>query len=155
MKKSILKYLLCFAILPLFASCNWQDLPSYDEAEISAVQFSYRWAGDRKDGLTGEPIVEEQRLTSNCTVDSANGLISVAIIVPDASGNFTEAVRASVSQSKLWAQATISTAARLSPMDGAAALGTPDDWTKDKKFVVKAANGKEKVWTVKVTSFTK
>lgn len=141
--------------LVFLASCDWQDLPSYDEAEISAFQFYHRWASEEKDPITGEPVVKEKRLETKVEIDSDNSIVSVEIQVPAASGDFTEAARSGVSLSKLWGQATVSTAARITPLDGGARLGTPDDWTKEKRFEVKAANGDVRIWTVKVVGFVK
>lgn len=82
-------------------------------------------------------------------------MVTAVVRVPDASGEFTESVRSSVSQSRLWGQVTVSTAARITPVDGSGKLGTPDDWTKERKFEVQAADGTVKVWTIRVTDFIK
>lgn len=138
-----------------FAACSWEDLPTYEEAEISAVQFYYRWASDAKDPITGEPVVKEQRLNVTSTVNSEAGTIDAVVTVPAASGDFTEAVRSQVSSSKLWGQVSVSTAARITPIEGSAALGTPDDWSSPRKFEVMAASGTKKVWTIKIVEFNK
>ena len=135
---STLKWVFLLICMPLLTACSWEDLPSYEEAEISAVQLYHRWASTDKDPITGEPVVKEKRL--NCQ---------------SAGGDFTEEVRNQVTQSKLWGQVTVSTAARITPVEGTANLGTPDDWTKERKFSVKAANGNTKIWTIKIVSFNK
>ena len=157
MKSFYLKTITCLVFcLPFLLSCNWQDLPSYDEAEISALQFYFRWASDdEKDAVTGEPVVKERRLETTYETDSKNAVVTAVVRVPDASGEFTESVRSSVSQSRLWGQVTVSTAARITPVDGSGKLGTPDDWTKERKFEVQAADGTVKVWTIRVTDFIK
>lgn len=152
---STLKWVFLLICMPLLTACSWEELPSYEEAEISAVQLYHRWASTDKDPITGEPVVKEKRLNCESAVDSENGVINVKVTVPEASGDFSEDVRNQVTQSKLWGQVTVSTAARITPIDGTAALGTPDDWTKDKKFSVKAANGTTKIWTIKVVSFSR
>ena len=125
---STLKWVFLLICMPLLTACNWEDLPSYEEAEISAVQLYHRWASTDKDPITGEPVVKEKRLNCQSTVDSENGVISVSVSVPDAGGDFTTEVRNQV---------------------------TPDDWTKERKFSVKAANGNTKIWTIKIVSFNK
>lgn len=155
MKILNIKWLLLLLSVTFITSCDWEDLPVYEEAEISAVQFYYRWASEDKDPITNEPVVKEQRLSTTSDVDSDNGLIKVSVTVPDASGDFTESVRSQVSTSKLWGQVTVSTAARITPIDGSAALGTPDDWSQDRKFSVMAADGSTKVWTIRVVEFNK
>ena len=152
---STLKWVFLLICMPLLSACSWEDLPSYEEAEISAVQLYHRWASTAKDPITGEPVVKEKRLNCSSSVDSEKATINVTVTVPAASGDFTEAVRNEVTQSKLWGQVTVSTAARITPINGTAKLGTPDDWTQERKFSVKAANGTTKIWTIKVTSFTK
>ncbi len=156
MKRIDMKWLMLLLCLPLLmTACDWEDLPAYEEAEISAVQFYYRWPSDVKDPVTGEPIVKEQRLNTTNNVNSEAGTVEVSVSVPGASGDFTESVRNGVSVNKLWGQVTISSAARITPIEGSAALGTPDDWSQDRKFQVKAANGVTKNWTIKVVQFNK
>ncbi|MCS2665428.1 hypothetical protein NXV45_17015 [Phocaeicola vulgatus] len=50
---------------------------------------------------------------------------------------------------------TVSTAARITPIEGSAALGSPDDWSTERKFSVKAANGNTKIWTIKIVQLNK
>jgi hypothetical protein len=150
-----MKWLVMLLFFPLMVACNWEDLPEYDEAEITAVQYYYRWASSAKDPITGEPIVKEVRLNTTSTINSENALIETNVTIPAASGDFTEEVRSQVSQSNLCAQVSLSAAARLTPVEGSAALGTPDDWTVERKYKVQAADGKTKVWTIKIVSFVK
>lgn len=153
-KKTSIKWLLLLVCLPLLASC-WEDLPAYDGADITKASFYYRFAGPNKDALTNEPIMVEKELQCKSTIDTVTAVVSVDVVVPEAQGTFTEEERAKVTQSKLWGYVTLSTAARIFPESGTNALGTADDWTKEHKFKVVAANGKTKVWTVKITTFTK
>lgn len=151
-----IKWLLCLLILPLFASCGWDDLPAYEDAEITGVQFYYRWASATdKDPITGEPMVREQRLNASATIDDATGKVDVKISLPAANATFTEDVRAGVSQNNLVGQVSISTAARIAPSDGNKVLGVPDDWTVPHSFIVTAADGTTKAWTITVVEFNK
>jgi len=45
----------------------------------------------------------------------------------------------------------ISTAAIVSPIEGAPQFGKPGDWSKPNRYKVKAANGDEQIWTVSLT----
>lgn len=153
-----LKWLLCLLILPLFASCGWEDLPSYEDADITGVQYYYRWASTtEKDPITGEPMVREQRMNATATIDNEKGEVNVTITVPDANdnGTFTTEVRNSVSQNNLVGQVSLSTAARIAPADGNKVLGVPDNWTVPHSFVVTAADGTKKNWTITVVAFNK
>lgn len=156
MFKNYIKWLLVALVMPFVSSCSWEDLPAYEGADITGVQFRYRWASStEKDAITGEPVVKEIQLNSNSKIDAEAGTVEVNITVPAESGNFPADAREACSQSKLWGQVSLSTAARISPTDGTAALGTPYDWTKPGKFVVKAADGTKKTWTITVVSFQK
>lgn len=155
MKYFNIKWLFLLLCLPFMTACDWEDLPVYEEAEISAVQFYYRWASDSKDPITDEPIVKELQLSTSSNVNKETATIEATVTVPAASNSFPASVREGVTVNKLWGQVTVSTAARITPIDGAAALGTPDDWSKERKFVVKAANGTTKTWTIKIVNFNK
>ena len=152
-----IKWLFCLMMLPVLAACSWEDLPAYEDADITGIQFYYRWASATdKDPITGEPMVREQRLSvTGGDIDDQAGTVVVDVAVPGAGGNFTEAVRNGVSQSNIVCMVSLSTAARIAPADGNKVLGVPDDWTKPHKFIVTAANGTKKEWTITVTSFSK
>ena len=49
----------------------------------------------------------------------------------------------------------LSTAARISPLNGSPTLGVPGDWSKPNTYVVDAANGTRKNWTIEVMSLMK
>ena len=155
MKHTVSKWLVMLLCIPFVVACNWEELPAYEKAEISAVQLYYRWASDTKDPITGEPVVKEQRLNTSSKVDSEKTTIEVTVTVPEAKGDFNETARSQVSLSKLWGQVTVSTAARVTPIEGNAPLGTPDNWTQERKFRVTAANGNSKDWTIKIVQFNK
>lgn len=156
MLKKNIHWLLLLIIMPLLASCSWEDLPAYEEAEITGVQFRFRWkSSTEKDPITNEPVVKEVQLNSSTNIDSEAGNISVEITVPAAGNTFPESARNEVSLERLWAQVTLSTAARLTPIDGSAPLGTPENWTKPHSYIVTAADGTQKKWTITVTGLNK
>ncbi len=151
-----IKWLLCLLILPVLASCSWEDLPAYEDAEITGVQFYYRWASTTdKDPITNEPMVREQRLNNSTSINSEAGTVSVAISLPATNATFTEEVRNSVTLSNLVGQVSLSTAARIAPADGKKVLGVPDDWSSPHTFIVTAADGSTKKWTITVTGISK
>lgn len=156
--KKIIKWAGCLLFcLPLLNACKWETLPLWDEAEISAIQFYYRWESDEMDPvLPNEPVIYKQRLnTETVNRDAEKGILDVKVTVPGATGDFTNTVRNNVTTNPLWGQVTVSTAARVTPIDGSAPLGTPDDWSKPRKFSVKAADGTTKIWTITVVEFNK
>ena len=156
MIKSNIKWMALLLFMPFVTACSWDDLPAYGDAEISAVQFYYRWASTTDtDPITGEPVVEEQQLTTSSSVDSDAATIEATVTVPNASGDFTETVRSEVTTSQLWGTVTVSTGARITPVDGSADLGTPDDWSETRKYKVTAADGSTKTWSITIVEFNK
>lgn len=149
-----IKSLLIAVCLPLLTAC-WKDLPAYEEAEITKVGFYHRFPGPNIDSMTQEPIMIEKELSCKYDINSEEAVIKVKVTVPPANGVFTEIERDKVKQSALWGYVNLSTAARIAPLKEAKPLGTKDDWTKEHDFVVKAANGKVKTWTIQIESFNK
>ena len=150
------RWVICLVAVLTLTSCSWEELPEYDQAEISQVNFRYRWPStDYIDDITGEPLILEVGLTTNASIDSETGTINVVISVPAAQSYFTQAVRDGISLSNLCCQVTLSTAAKIAPTDNHKVLGIPDDWTSPHAFVVTAANGTKKNWTINVTSLNK
>ncbi|MBD5241224.1 MAG: hypothetical protein K2H50_05390 [Paramuribaculum sp.] len=151
-----IKWLLLLAMLPIFAACSWEELPSYEGADITACRFFYRWASNEyKDDVTGEPLILEMEMTTSFSIDDEAGTANIQVTVPNAQSYFTNEVRSQVSQNSLCCQVTLSPAARIAPADGHKILGIPDDWTEPHKFIVTAADGTKKAWTITVTKFTK
>lgn len=143
-------------IITMLSSCLKKDLPVYpefDANEITLVNVEYRFNGSQI--MNGQPIVAYQKLTVAQTIDKTSSTINVVITVPPAGGEFTAEERAKVVQSKLWFYMNISTAAKISPVEGTPALGDPTDATKPLKYIVKAANGASKTWTINVTALNK
>lgn len=150
-----IKWVMLLLCLPFIGACSKEDLPAYSDAEITKVGFYHRFYGPDKDVITGEPIVVEKELTCTCNINSENATADVTVTVPAASGKFTTEERDKVVQGKLWGYLNVSTAARVTPMEGAPKLGTPGDWTSVHKYKIMAADGTEKIWTVKVSAFNK
>lgn len=151
-----MKWLLALLFLPLLAACSWEDMPAYEEAEITGVQFRYRWYDNNdKDAITGEAKVKEYQLNTTTTINSEAGTVTCVVTVPAANNNFPADVRDKVTTNPLWGQVTLSTAARIFPTGDTKALGTPGDWSKPNTFKVQAANGTVKMWTITVTTLNK
>lgn len=155
-----MKYINLFVAMLLLTctSClksGLEDLPEFEEAEISGVQkVEYRYY-DKNDisVVDGLPVVKYVSLNQTNKVEG--NTLSIEVTVPAASGSFTEAERAAVSTSNIAVMVTISTAARLAPVGGAPKLGVPGDWSKPNKYIVTAANGNQKEWIIQVTKLIK
>ncbi|UVV76053.1 hypothetical protein NXW84_18415 [Bacteroides fragilis] len=53
--------LLLLMCVPIISSCSKEDLPAYEEAEITKVGAYHRFYSGDKDAITGENIVAEKR----------------------------------------------------------------------------------------------
>lgn len=148
---SQIKWLLLFTILPLMAACEKADLPAYGDAEITKVGAYHRYYTTDKDAVTGEFIIAEKELNRTNNFNSDNATATAEFTLPGAGGTFTEAERAKVSLNNLVVYFNVSTAARVTPIEGAPKLGVPADWTKEHKYKIMAADGTTKIWTIKVS----
>lgn len=155
MKKIIMNKIAFLGLMMSFlcSSCLKKDLPEYpafDANEITLVNVEHRFTGT---ATNGQPVVAYQKLTLAQQVDKTTSTINVQITVPAATGQFTTVERAKVTQSKLWFYMNLSTAATIVPIEGTPKLGDPTDATKPLKYVVTAANGSSRIWTINVTAF--
>lgn len=152
MKKYINIVLLIF-LMSTFSSClksGLDDLPTYSDAEITNLNFEYRWWDEERNQMAVKSLSIEKQIVKD------DNLITCKLTVPDESGSFTSAIRQEVSLSKLIAYMDISTAARIKPVNGAPALGKPGDFsTKEFKYMVTAGDGTQREWTIKITEFVK
>lgn len=142
-------------ILPL-SSCLKHDLPSYplwDGNLITNVNAEYRFEGSAD--FWGNPVVAYQRMQTTVEIDTSHNTVTLDITVPEASGAFTSAIRDQVSKSTLWPYFDISTSATMEATGGTPAPGNKTDFSQPQTYVVKAANGSVRQWTVTVRSFVK
>lgn len=158
MKKYIkqLLFLSLLLVTTMMSSCLKKGLPDYPEwdgANIDNVYVEYRYNGP--DQFGGQPVVAIKKLDVVKTVDEPTATIKLAISVPAASGSFSIAEREKVAQNNLWVYTDISTAATIAPVAGTPKLGDPTNLSIPQKYVVTAANGTKKTWTIIVTSFNK
>ena len=155
MKKILYCLTLVFSAL-LFSSClkgGLEDLPEYEDAEITSVSaVRYRYMTDEKSPASGEYLVKEVDLTSDADIDSESGSVKIKVSVPS---EFPAGELGNLSTSNLVVAVSISTAARMSPVGDSSQLGVPADWSKLNRYVVQAANGNKKDWTIEIVEFNK
>lgn len=125
------------------------DLPVFTDADITAFNFEFRWLINEG----GSEKLQVKNLTTATTI--TDGMISCSIVVPPASGTFTEAVRAQVTLAALNGYATISPAASITPKGNTPVLGKVGDYAKqDMAYQVTAADGKTtKEWKLTIVEF--
>ncbi len=155
-----IKYLiLSVFILTIFSSClryNLDELPAFSEAKITGISGEYRYLGPQT-WVTGENVVINKGLgRTSMNIDTVAMTVTATFRIPDAESNSADTgwnteERQKVSLSNIVCYFTISTAAKITPIEGAPVLGVPGDWNGAKKYEVKAANGTKKIWTVTVT----
>lgn len=151
-----LKYILIVAIALLSSSClklGLDELPAFEDADISAFKFEYRWMSMNADNERLTVI----QLPTTCSVDSASSTITCAIEVPAASADFPQEEYDKVTLSNIVGYAEISLASTMKPLGEAPDLGIVQDFsTSDLQYQVTAANEESsKIWTLVIDSFTK
>jgi hypothetical protein len=156
--KRILSGIFMMLSLVLFSSClesNLDALPVFSDADISAVRYAdFRYENSETvDNVTTTTVKYTTLTVTSSNVDG--NVVSCVLTVPDAVGTFTTAVRNTVSLTNISLGVTTSSAAVITPMNGAPAFGQPGDWSKPNKYLVKAADGTQKEWTIQVTKLIK
>ncbi|MDR2764608.1 MAG: hypothetical protein LBB90_06210 [Tannerella sp.] len=134
------------------------ELPVFEEAEITDVTFEYRYKDPGSVWIDGEQTVKWISLpVQDKVIDSGSGTITCTLQVPAAGANttFTEAIRGQVSLNSLTGKFYLSTAASIAPVEGAPTLGVPGDFSAPRKYRVTAASGATKIWTVHVTGLNR
>lgn len=152
---SHIKACLFAAAIFFLSSClthGLEELPTFDEANISNINFDFRYKDPADKWIDGEPVVKVIALTIlDRQIDDNAGTVSCRLKVPDTDNSFTDAIRAQVSLSNIVGKVNLSTAASISPIDNSPALGVPGDFSTPRKYRVTAANGSSKTWTITVT----
>lgn len=155
MKKVICNILLVIMLFS-FSSCltgGLEELPEYEDANITSVStVQYRYISDEISAASGQNIVKDVNLTYKSEIDIDAALVKISVTTPD---NFPQAELDKLSKSNLLIAVGLSTAARISPTNGAPILGIPGDWSRANSYVVESASGKKKDWTIEVVSLEK
>ena len=126
------------------------DLESFDTADIENWPVAYYryYTGDQM-AVNGEQQVKQIQLTRTAgdyDFDEENKTGQPFFNITVAPNNVPEAEKAN----NLVVVLTVSTAATVTPVDGAPKLGVPGDWSKPNKYKITAANGNSRIWTVTV-----
>ncbi len=148
-----IKIILAMLVMALsFSSClesDLKDLPTFDGNDITAGYAWYRYIGEDKINVSGQPQVIQKQLQKTAeAIDNKAATCNLTFAVPT---NFSEKEKNNVNLNNIVVAVQISSAAVMTPVEGSPALGTPADWTTPHKYAVKAANGETKVWTITCT----
>lgn len=148
MKKVLYSLFLLLAVVSLSSCLNsgLEDLPEYSDADILSVsRVEYRYVSDEIAPSSGQQLVKNVSLGQSSNINKENSTLTINVNIPD---NFPAAERPNLSASALVVSLNISTAARIAPIEGSAVLGVPADWSKANKYIITAADGTQKEWTI-------
>ena len=148
----ILKFFIAMFVMALSCtSCLESDLEkldTYDGCDITAGYAWYRYKGTDKINASGEvQVIQKQLQRTGQAIDNEAATCALTFKVPT---NFTEKEKADVNINNIVVAVHISTASVMQPVEGAPKLGVPADWSQPHKYIVKAADGKSKIWTISV-----
>lgn len=138
-------------MITLLSSCLKKNLPNYplwDGNYITNVYVEYRWP-DSANLYDGKPVVAYQRLNVSMQIDSVNNVINLSLVIPAASGSFTNVQRSNINQNHLWISFDVSNSATIVPVGATPNPGFATDLTQPQSYVVTAANGQKRTWTIK------
>lgn len=142
---------ICSVLLLALTSCvssGLDELPVYNEAEITNFNLEHRFLVANANGIEHLEVVT---LGATVNIDAATATITATPTIPAPTSTFTQNERRNVSLEKIVAYTKLSPAAKIVPLEGASALGAPGDFTKERRYMVTAADGKtSKIWTIKV-----
>ena len=136
---------------------GFDDIETYTGNDILGVAgVYYRYYGTDTNPGSGETKVSQVTMSSNAKIDEENATVVCSVAVPS---GFPESQLYNVSlaynngdRQGLLVTVNLSTAATIKPLDGAPKLGEPGDWSKPNRYLVTAANGKTKEWTITLES---
>lgn len=142
---------ICSVLLLALTSCvssGLDELPVYNEAEITNFNLEHRFLVTNDNGIQHLEVVT---LGTTVNIDAATATITVTPTIPAPTSTFTQNERRNVSLKKIVAYTKLSPAAKIVPLDGASTLGIPGDFSTERRYKVTAADGTtSKVWTIKV-----
>lgn len=149
----VLPLLLCIFGLSSCLTAGLEQLPAFEDAEITNFKFEHRWSISEGNSQK----LQVKPMTVNLKIDAEQATITAKITVPAASGTFTEAVREQVSLKNIVGFCNLSTAASIKPAGESPKLGVPADFSRSPMtYVVTAADGKTtKEWKLIIAEFNK
>lgn len=155
------KILFLFSLLLSMASClehGLEEVESSTLCDLSNVEFEYRWTKEvvGSDGkATGVHELHYKVMTVERTKDEANHKMNLKITVPMPDNkDFTNEIRQQVSLQNLVGKFTVSTAAKVVPLNNAPTLGIVGDFSgKTYTYRVIAASGDYIDWVINITEF--
>lgn len=142
-------YILMLILFGL-SSClkgNLEDLPEYEDAEINTVSaVRYRYISDDVSNASGQNIVKEVDFTHTEEIDQEKATVVITVTPKSDYPNATF----DLATDKLVIAVGLSTAARIKPIENSNTLGIPALWNEKNRYLVTAADGSTKEWSITV-----
>lgn len=149
--KKYINILIMLFLTVSFSSClksNLEDLPEYGDADITTVsRVEYRYTSSDVSAASNQKIEKFVTMKNISSINAATGNVTITVTLP---ANFPAEQLSDLSASKLAVIVGLSTAARISPVRDAPQLGVTGDWSKASSYIVTAADGTQKNWTITV-----
>lgn len=148
-----IKYIIAaFALALACSSCLKADLKELDTFTGNSITSTFVYHRYIDESVTftlsDSHAVKQAEFTVTNEIDDEAGTCVITASIPT---NFPAEQVSKVSTGQIVVAVQISAAAVIDPVDGSPALGTPADWSSPHKYVVTAANGETKEWTISVT----
>lgn len=147
-----IKYILAALFIGMTCSscleANLKELDTFKGSAITSTFAYYRYIDESFTyPLSGAHAIKQAALTVSNDINADAGTCTITATIPS---NFPADQISKVSVREIVVAVEISAAAVIEPVDGSPALGTPADWSSPHKYVVTAANGDTKEWTISV-----
>ncbi len=148
--KKILHIMTALLLAVISTSClesNLEELDTYTGKDITGIGgVYYRYYGTETIPGSGEVKVHQVGLNyGRFSADNEAATCTFACQLPS---NFPAAEKSNFSMTKLVVVVNLSSAAIIEPIEGSPKFGVPGDWSKPNKYVVTAADGSKKTWTI-------
>lgn len=159
MKKILFLLALVMVTMTSCLKAELDEVESTTACDLTNIEFEYRWTvpiTDADGKPTGVYTLLYKKLTVAKTIDNEKNVVTLKLTVPNTDKTFTKELRDQVSLENIVGMFTVSTAANVTPLDGAPKLGMPGDYSNGSfTYRVTAAAGNYIDWVINIAEFKK
>lgn len=150
--KKYISFALSMVLMLVCTGClnhGLDDIDTYDGADITSFEgVYYRYTTDKIMDVSGEPQVRQVSLQMvSPAIDAEAGTATVTV---KPTSNFPADELDKLSDKSLVVCLNISVASIIKPAAGSVRLGVIADWSKPNTYIITAADGSTKEWTVTI-----
>lgn len=150
--KKYINIALTMVLLFVMTGCinhGLDEIDTYDSADITSVEgVYYRYTTDKIMDVSGEAQVRQVALQMvSPEIDKEAGTVNLTV---KPASNFPADELDKLSDTRLVVCLNISVASIIRPTAGSVKLGVPADWSKPNTYIITAADGSTKEWTVTI-----